>query len=758
MSWGGGEFQGESSSAYDGHFSHAGVAYVASSGDSGAPVSWPAASPNIVAVGGTALYTTSGGTWSSETGWSGSGGGPSAYETKPSYQSGVVTQTTKRANPDVAYDASPSTGFAVYDSFVSGGSSPGWFQVGGTSAGAPQWAALLAISDEGRALNHLPALDSTSPQEVLTRLYQNANSTLFHDVTSGTSTGSPNYSAGAGYDYVTGIGSPLADQVVQTLVGVSSSPVQNDHLVVSVPSACTAGTSFNVTVTAQGTTGSTDTAYLGTIHFSSRDVQAGLPANYTFTAADAGSHTFTVTLKTAGSQTVTATDTAQSTVTTTSAGIAISPAAASQIILTGLSSSATVGATQTITVTLKDSYGNVATGYLGTVGFSSSDAQGGLPSIYTFTATDAGAHTFSLTFGTTGTQTVTVSDAAAGLSATSSGTSVSPAAPVSLTASAASSSQINLSWTGASGASGYLVERSANGSTGWTQIGSTAAGTTSYQDTGLSARTTYYYRVRASGTGSNSAYSNTASATTTGALSTGTSSVSLWGNATTPQEDSYSSGSYELGEKIRTDVSGTVSALRFYKQSWMNGYTHVGHLWSSNGVLLASATFRGESASGWQQVTLSRPVAIAANTVYIVSFSSGGGYFGISSNYFSLSGVDSGSLHALSNSVAGGDGVYHTGNGSFPSVSGNGMNFWADLVFNPTATASSVQTAASAATPTFAVASPAPASPAAVPAVAPAVAGAATVADSWPYRGVVPQATTLASRTKGSLFYALGGY
>ncbi len=149
MSWGGGEFSGESS--YDGDFSKSGVAFVASSGDSGAPISWPAASPNVLAVGGTALTLGSDNTWSSETGWSGSGGGPSAYESQPSYQTGFVTSTTKRANPDVAYDASPSTGYAVYDSDPYSGTSYGWLTVGGTSAGAPQWAAILAIADQGRA-------------------------------------------------------------------------------------------------------------------------------------------------------------------------------------------------------------------------------------------------------------------------------------------------------------------------------------------------------------------------------------------------------------------------------------------------------------------------------------------------------------------------------------------------------------------------------------------------------------------------------
>ena len=94
-----------------------------------------------------------------------------------------------RANPDVAYDASPNTGFAVYDSVPYSGTSYGWLTVGGTSAGAPQWAAILAIADQGRAAASQPALDSSSPQEVMTTLYKNPGD--FHDITSGTSTGSP---------------------------------------------------------------------------------------------------------------------------------------------------------------------------------------------------------------------------------------------------------------------------------------------------------------------------------------------------------------------------------------------------------------------------------------------------------------------------------------------------------------------------------------------------------------------------------------
>ena len=422
MSWGGGESQGET--AYDAQdFDQTGVAFVASSGDAGAPASWPSTSPNVLSVGGTALTLGNGNAWSSEIGWSGSGGGPSAYESQPSYQHGVVTQTSSaRATPDVAYDGSPSTGFAVYDS-VTCGTSYGWQEVGGTSAGAPQWSALLAIADQGRTLIHQPALNSAGPQDVMTILY--ANQTDFHDIATGKSTGSPQYSAGPGYDYVTGLGSPIANLFVGSLAGTSSSSF--DKLVLAAPTVETAGTSFNLSVSAQNWSGVTDTGYLGTIQFTSKDIQAGLPGNYTFTAADAGTHSFRVTLKTAGSQSVTATDVSASSITGTISGINASPAPASKFLLSGLPSTTTAGVSQTLTVIAEDPYGNVATGYGGTVQLTSSDPKASLPANFTFRIANQGENVFALTFTTAGTQSVTVTDSASSITAAQPGIAVQAA-------------------------------------------------------------------------------------------------------------------------------------------------------------------------------------------------------------------------------------------------------------------------------------------------------------------------------------------
>jgi hypothetical protein len=163
-----------------------------------------------LAVGGTQLSISATNAYFSETAWSGSGGGISAYESQPSFQQGLVAQSsTRRAVPDVAYNASSGSPFAVYDSSSYGG----WLTVYGTSAGAPQWAALIAIADQGRALAGNGPLDGAT--QTLPLLYQLPVGD-FHDITAG-SNGA--YSAGPGYDLVTGRGTPLADRVVAGLVG-----------------------------------------------------------------------------------------------------------------------------------------------------------------------------------------------------------------------------------------------------------------------------------------------------------------------------------------------------------------------------------------------------------------------------------------------------------------------------------------------------------------------------------------------------------
>jgi subtilase family serine protease len=227
MSWGGPEFSGESS--YDSYFTSTyGATFFASSGDSGAGVSWPAVSANVVGVGGTTLTFTGGGAVASETAWSGSGGGISAYIAEPSYQVtyGVPGVNGKRAVPDVSYDADPNSGVSVYDSTPYYGST-GWWVVGGTSAGSPQWAAIQSLG--------LTATNNNFYVDAKSASY----SSYFRDITSG-SNGHP---ATIGYDLVTGLGSPLT---------TNYAPVTTPDFSISAsPSALTinAGASGTSTIT-----------------------------------------------------------------------------------------------------------------------------------------------------------------------------------------------------------------------------------------------------------------------------------------------------------------------------------------------------------------------------------------------------------------------------------------------------------------------------------------------------------------------------
>jgi subtilase family serine protease len=510
MSWGGGEASNETT--FDKYMTtpsgHQGVTFLVSSGDSGAPASYPATSPNAISVGGTTLNLDSAGNILSESGWSGSGGGISSTEAQPAYQKGVVTQsTTKRANPDVAYDSDPNTGFGVYDTYGTGTT---WEQVGGTSDAAPQWAGLIAVADQGRILAGSGSLDG--PSQTLPMLYSLPASD-FHDITSGTSTGSPNYSAGPGYDLVTGRGTPVANLLIPALAGSQSTPVAT-HLVLTAAASSTAGSSFSVTVTAADANGKAVAGYRGTIGFTSSDSSAILPGSYTFTAADNGVHTFTVTLKRAGSDTVSAADTSNTAI-SGSASISVSPAQASTLsfkvqpanVLTnavispavvvqvldaygnvvtsdnsdqvklalganpgngtlggtttvtasggsatfsnltinqagtgytlsasasGISgatsstfnvstpstthlvlsvpASSTAGSSFSLTVTAADANGKTVAGYRGTISFGSSDSTALVPANYTFTAADNGVHTFTVTLKHAGSDTVSGTD------------------------------------------------------------------------------------------------------------------------------------------------------------------------------------------------------------------------------------------------------------------------------------------------------------------------------------------------------------
>jgi hypothetical protein len=180
-----------------------------------------------------------------------------------------------------------------------------------------------------------------------------------------------------------------------------------------------------------------------------------------------------------------------------------------------------------------------------------------------------------------------------------------------------------------------------------------------------------------------------ATRTPTAAPSNGACPCTIFSGSSAPNNTSNNdTNAVELGVKFRADNAGFIAGVRFYKFA-NNGGTHVGSLWTSNGSLLATATFTGESASGWQQVNFNPPVAVSANTTYVASYHTSG-HYAADQDFFANNGVNNGPLHALANGADGGNGVYAYGGGTmFPTNTWNSSNYWVDVVYTlatPTAT------------------------------------------------------------------------
>jgi subtilase family serine protease len=199
-SYGGGEFSLETSELYAASYRHPGIAVTVSSGDSGSgSFGFPAASPDVITVGGTTLTLGAGNAYGSESVWSGAGSGCSLYFGAPEWQSFLSACAGKRGTADVAADANPSTGAAVYDSIKYQGRS-GWFQVGGTSLSSPLVAAVYALA------GGLPT-GTTAASGLYGHL---GDPSVLNDVTSG-SNGSCSTimcKGAVGYDGPTGVGTP----------------------------------------------------------------------------------------------------------------------------------------------------------------------------------------------------------------------------------------------------------------------------------------------------------------------------------------------------------------------------------------------------------------------------------------------------------------------------------------------------------------------------------------------------------------------
>ncbi|MDE1764303.1 MAG: hypothetical protein KGH88_08680 [Thaumarchaeota archaeon] len=302
MSWGGSEFSSESS--YDYHFNSKTTSFFASSGDSGSGVEYPAASPFVVSVGGTTLNVDSSGNYIGETAWSGSGGGVSAYEPRPTYQNNF-NPYGERAIPDVAYDADPNTGVAVYDSVTYNGQS-GWFEVGGTSAGAPQWSAISAIANSGNAnLASASFGISTALYGAASGAESNPQTTPYisnyHDVTTGSNGACGSVcNAGSGYDEVTGLGSIQSNNLIPYLTPVPTP----DFIISANPSSLSvaSGSSTSSTITITSVNGFASAVSLSvssttgaSLALSSLKLMSGGSNSTTLTVTPTSSGTYAVT-------------------------------------------------------------------------------------------------------------------------------------------------------------------------------------------------------------------------------------------------------------------------------------------------------------------------------------------------------------------------------------------------------------------------------------------------------------------------------
>jgi subtilase family serine protease len=570
MSFSTSEFSGENS--FDSYFAtpagHQGITFIAATGDTGSPGGYPSYSPNVLAVGATTLNVDSSGNYINESAWSGSGGGTSTQESKPSYQQSVQN-TASRTTPDVSIVGDPNTGVAVYDTFDNGAASP-WITIGGTSVSAPMWGGLIAIADQGRALNGLGSLDGKS--QTLPMLYQ-APSADFHDILSG-SNGA--FSAGPGYDRVTGLGTPVANLLIPSLVGTSAT----SSSIFSSTSAPASGLE-NVNDPAISSAGGVE------LGMKFRSDTSGYITGVRFWKGsfDGGTHSGELWSST-GTELATATFTGESAggwqQVSFSTPVAVS--ANTTYIVSYHTSAAYIAytpnafATSGVDNAPLHALGNGVAGGNGVYHYDAVPGVGSFPTVYN---SQAPYYWVDVTF---------------------SSTSIPSTPPVATSLESSSTSP-----------AAYLQN---------------------VNDSSISA-----------------------------------------------------AGGVELGLKFRSDAAGYVTAVRFWKGINNTG-VHTGELWSSDGTLLATATFTNESASGWQQVNFSTPVLIAANTTYIVSYHTTAPYIAYGPNVFATSGIDSGPLHALSNSAGGGNGVYHydatPGVSSFPNVfNGQSPYYWVDVVYTP---------------------------------------------------------------------------
>jgi Bacterial Ig-like domain (group 3) len=420
---------GLSEQSFDSDFTTPGVTFVAASGDSGiygnggdsVAVNYPAASPNVLSVGGTSIVIDAAGDYpgtgpSGEVAWGdgtqsgisgGGGGGLSTIEPEPTYQSGVVPTSIDpddaRAVPDVAMDSGAAQEYDVFTSTLSGSSDSasavGWLGDAGTSAAAPIWAGLIAIADQGRALAGGTPL--TGYTQTLPALYSLA-STDFHDIIYGNN-GDP---ALPGYDLASGLGTPVANLLVPALAGYEL-PSQLT-IKTEPPASVVADTRFGLTVQVDDSLGNPVSGGTVTVALASNPGNATLGGTFTEPVTD-GIATFSnLTLSEPGTgYTLSVTDSTIAGAQTTSA-ISVTPntsAVATDLVVTASPAAPVFGQTVTLDATVTASSGAVP---IGTLTFEQGGTQLGMA-----TLTD-GAAQFSMTPAAAGAETITIVYSGAG--------------------------------------------------------------------------------------------------------------------------------------------------------------------------------------------------------------------------------------------------------------------------------------------------------------------------------------------------------
>ena len=316
--------------------------------------------------------------------------------------------------------------------------------------------------------------------------------------------------------------------------------------VTGFPSPVTAGSSQSFTVTALDVNNNPAIGFTGTVNFSSSDSHAVLPGNYTFVTADKGTHSFSATLKTAGAQLISA---QSSGVTSgTQSGIAVNAAATAQFAVTGYPSPVTAGTPHSFTVTAQDAFGNLTSGYTGTVHFTSSDGAAVLPGNHNFTSgpgnQDNGTASFNATFNTAGTQSISATDTVtAAITGTQSGivvnsatvaTSLGLAAPSPASVQFGSSGPVTLTatltrTTGGAAVSGATVNFTVDGTAAGSAVtnGIGVAGLATYNPSSLSVGNHNVQASFAGATISATVYSSSTSATQTLGVTQATQTITF---------------------------------------------------------------------------------------------------------------------------------------------------------------------------------------------------------------------------------------